>query len=349
MSSAVKPATDRSQPARAGATRQDLMVLWAGILFSVAFTALIWVLGPRLEVFPHLPDQGATWYYWKLPAPDTWARITAWGFYLVHNAAIWAILFLATRHRTKYGVTLSRFNIAALAVNALFIVLHLFQSHIWYDGLAQDVHIFTSQWSVILMLVVIVMMENPRRGMFFGKKAPLPQRTVQFVRKYHGYLFSWAVIYTFWYHPMEMSPGHLLGFLYTFLLLLQGSLFFTRVHLNKWWGFALETMVLVHGTMVAIIAANGLWQMFFFGFAGIVVATSMYGLGLARWVRLTIIGLYIAFAVAIYSQIGIAKIHQVTWIPLTYYATVLVLALLIGGGLWLAQKFGARSQPDTAA
>ena len=349
MTTAVKPSADRSRPARADAPRQDMIVLWAGILFSIVFTALIWVLGPRLEIFPHLPDQGATWYYWKLPAPDTWARITAWGFYLAHNAAIWAILFLATRHRTKYGVTLSRYNIAALAVNAVFIVLHLFQSHIWYDGLAQDVHIFTSQWSVILMLVVIVMMENPRRGMFFGKKAPLPQRTVQFVRKYHGYLFSWAVIYTFWYHPMETSPGHLLGFLYTFLLLLQGSLFFTRVHLNKWWGFALETMVLVHGTIVAIIAANGLWQMFFFGFAGIVVATSMYGLGLARWVRLTIIGLYIAFAVAIYSQIGIAKIHQVTWIPLTYYATVLVLALLISGGVWLGQKFASRSQPTPSA
>lgn len=349
MSSAAKPAADNHRSTPVSTPRQDTTILWAGILFSVAFTALIWVLGPRLEIFPHLPDQGATWYYWKLPAPETWARITAWGFYLLHNAAIWAILFMAQRHRTKYGVALSRYNIAALAVNAVFIVLHLVQSHIWYDGLAQDVHIFTSQWSVILMLVVIVMMENPRRGMFFGKKAPLPQRTVQFVRKYHGYLFSWAVIYTFWYHPMETTPGHLLGFLYTFLLLLQGSLFFTRVHLNKWWGFALETMVLVHGTIVAIIAANGMWQMFFFGFAGIVVATSMYGLALARWIRLTIIGLYLAFALAIYSQIGIEKIHQITWIPLTYYATVLVLALLIGGGIWLVQKVGGRLRPATSA
>lgn len=348
MSSAVTPASNHSQPLQTGARRQDAMILWAGVLFSIAFTALIWALGPRLEAFPHLPDQGATWYYWKLPAPDSWARITAWGFYLVHNAAIWTILFLAQRHRTKYGVTLSRFNVAALAVNAIFIVLHLVQSHIWYDGLAQDVHIFTSQWSVILMLVVIVMMENPRRGMFFGKKAPLPQRTVQFVRKYHGFLFSWAVIYTFWYHPMETTPGHLLGFLYTFLLLLQGSLFFTRVHLNKWWGFTLETLVLVHGTIVAIVAANGLWQMFFFGFAGIVVATTMYGLGLPRWVRLAIIGVYVAFAAAIYSQIGIARIHQITWIPLTYYATVFVLALLISGGVWLAQRLGARLHSSTS-
>ncbi|MCB0043280.1 MAG: hypothetical protein KDE23_26510, partial [Caldilinea sp.] len=206
----------------------------------------------------------------------------------------------------------------------------------------------TSQWSVILMLVMIVMMENPRRGTFFGKKAPFPQRSVQFIRKYHGYIFSWAVIYTFWYHPMETSPGHLLGFLYTFLLLLQGSLFFTRIHVNKYWGFALETAVLVHGTVVAIIAANGLWQMFFFGFAGIVVATTMYGLGLPRWARLSIIAAYIGFALYIYSQIGITKIHQVTWIPLTYYATALVLSLLIGGGVWLAQAVGNRNRPAGA-
>ncbi|MFZ1772316.1 MAG: hypothetical protein WAU00_24100 [Caldilinea sp.] len=342
-SSAAPAARPASSP-----PRRDRAVLWGGILFSAAFTLLIWMLGPRLAAFPHLPDQGATWYYWKLPAPETWARVTAWGFYLMHNAAIWAILVLAQRHRTQYGTSLSKYNIAALAVNALFVLLHLVQTHVWYDGLAQDVHIFTSQWSVILMLVLIVMMENPRRGMFFGRKAPLPQRTVQFLRKYHGYIFSWAVIYTFWYHPMETTSGHLIGFLYTFLLLLQGSLFFTRVHLNKWWGFALETMVLVHGTLVAIIASNGLWQMFFFGFAGIVVATTMHGLGLPRWVRLSILGAYIAFALFVYNQIGLAKIHQITWIPLTYYAVVLALALLIGLGLWLVQKIGARFRPTSA-
>ena len=85
--------------------RQDLMVLWGGIIFSLLFTGLMWWLGPRLEAFPKLPDQGATWYYWKLPEPSTWARITAWGFYLAQNISIWVIIFLAQRHRTKYGVT----------------------------------------------------------------------------------------------------------------------------------------------------------------------------------------------------------------------------------------------------
>jgi hypothetical protein len=26
---------------------------------------------------------------------------------------------------------------------------------------------------------------------------------VDVAKRYHGYVFSWAVIYTFWYHPME--------------------------------------------------------------------------------------------------------------------------------------------------
>jgi len=53
--------------------------------------------------------------------------------------------------------------------------------------------------------------------------------------QYHGYFFAWATIYTFWYHPMVSTSGHLIGFLYMFMLLLQGSLFFTRIHINKWW------------------------------------------------------------------------------------------------------------------
>ena len=53
------------------------------------------------------------------------------------------------------------------------------------------------------------------------------------MRKYHGYVFAWATVYTFWYHPMENTAGHLIGFFYMFLLLLQGSLFLTRIHINK--------------------------------------------------------------------------------------------------------------------
>ena len=66
-------------------------------------------------------------------------------------------------------------------------------------------------------------------------------------------------IYTFWYHPMVNPSAHLIGFLYMFLLLLQGSLFFTRIHINRWWTLLMEFTVLIHGTLVAVMQGNGIW------------------------------------------------------------------------------------------
>ncbi len=44
---------------------------------------------------------------------------------------------------------------------------------------------------------------------------------------------------------MEPTNGHLIGFFYMFLLMLQGSLFFTRIHVNRWWTLIQEFLVLV--------------------------------------------------------------------------------------------------------
>ena len=238
--------------------------------------------GGRLDSIELLPDTGASWYYWKLPKPTFWTRATAWGFYLAHQVTIWSLIYLAQKRKTKYTTGLHKLNWLALGANAFFIVLHLLQTHLWYDGLAQDVSIWSSQVSVIILLVWVLLMENKRRGLFFGKKVPISQEIMRFARKYHGYYFAWATIYTFWYHPMVSTPGHLFGFAYMFLLLLQGSLFFTRVHLNKYWMFFQEFTVLAHGTMVAVLQGNNLWPMFAFGFGGMFIITQMHGLGLSQ-------------------------------------------------------------------
>ncbi len=47
--------------------RRDVLTLLGGILFSLAFTALIAWAGSRLDAIELLPDQGDAWYYWKLP------------------------------------------------------------------------------------------------------------------------------------------------------------------------------------------------------------------------------------------------------------------------------------------
>jgi hypothetical protein len=269
--------------------------------------------------------------------------------YLLHQVTIWVLIYQAQSQKAKYTTGLHRFNVAAWAANAVFILLHFVQTHIWYDGLAQDVSIWSSQASVIVLLVWVLLMENRRRGMFFGKKLPIGQQIIRFARKYHGYFFAWATIYTFWYHPMEPTSGHLIGFFYMFLLLLQGSLFFTRIHTNRWWTLAQEVIVLAHGALVAVMQGNGLWPMFAFGFGGIFVITQMHGVGLSRLTRWVILILYVGAALVVYGMRDITMIHQTMWIPMIEYLGVLVLAGIFGAGLWVAGRFRRQTPDKTTA
>ena len=317
--------------------RTDVLALWAGILFSFIFTGVIWLAGRWLADVPHLPDSGPSWYYWRMVQTTTWARVTAWGLYLLHQFAAWGLIYYAQTRVKKFTPGLQKINVIALIGTAFFILLHFAQTHIWYGALAEDVSIWSSQVSVIIMLVLILLMENSRRGLFFGKKAPIGRDIVGFVRRNHGYIFAWATIYTFWYHPMEATSGHLIGFLYMFFLMLQGALLYTRVHLNRVWTTSLEVMVAAHGTLVALAQGNNLWPMFFFGFAGIFVITQMHGLGLPRWAKWLILAVFIVLVLLVYNGQWI-RLNEIIRIPLIEYLAVFLLAGLIGGGLWLARQ-----------
>jgi hypothetical protein len=330
---------------RAGA----FTTLWIGIAASLGTTGLVWLLGGALEQIPHLADQGASWYFWKLISPTFWSRATAWGFYSLHQVAFWAVIWIGQQQRPAYGNGLHRVNVAALAVNVFFVGMHFLQSHLWYDGLAQDVSIWSSQASVVVLLVWVILIENDRRGVFFGVRVPFPTRLKQAAVRYHGYFFAWATVYTFWYHPMERTPGHLVGFLYMFLLLLQGSLFFTRAHRNRWWKLTLEVSVLVHGTLVAIVQGNGIWPMFAFGFGAMFVVTQMHGLGWSRRVRIGVATVYVGAAAVVYGLTDIGRVWQIINIPLIDYAVLFVLAGLLGLGVGLLPRLSrllTRRQPN---
>jgi hypothetical protein len=307
--------------------------LWGSIAFSFLFTALIYAVRPWLPQIEFLPDAGASWYYWQLPEPTWLSRASAWGGYFLHQVFAWWTIYYAQKNKLKYTNTLQWINKVSLVGTAGFMVLHLLQTAVWYDGLAQDTSIWSSQGSVILLLVMVLLMENQRRGLFFGKKVSWLKETGRVVRDYHGYVFAWATIYTFWYHPMEASFGHLIGFLYTFFLMMQGALMFTRAHVNRYWTVALELMVLIHGTLVAV-QTNTMWPMFFFGFAGLFVVTQMHGLGLKLWVRWGFLLAYVAGVLVVYSQRGWDKLDEIIRIPLIEYLLVFVLALII----WLGMK-----------
>ena len=326
-----------------GAVRSE-RVLVTGVLAVMVLTGVVWLSGQGLHVVL-LPDQGAAWYYWKLPEPTVWTRLSAWLGYAAHQVVSWGLIYYAQTRVRRYSRGLKNVNIVALAANVGFVALHLLQTQLFYDGLAQDVSIFSSQGSVVLLLVVVLLMENRRRGLFAGRKAPIPATVGDFARRYHGYLFSWAVIYTFWYHPMESTFGHLIGFFYVFLLLLQSSLVFTSAHTNRWWTVSLELLVAVHGTLVAVMNSGpgGAWPMFLFGFLAVFVVTQMHGLGLSKRTRWWIFGVFAAAVLAVYSWRGLGRVDEIVRIPVIEYLVLAVVVLLI----WpvarlLAARRGAR-------
>lgn len=322
---------------------------WKKFSFAIAlcaiFVAIIGVIGGRLNDVKLLADQGASWYLWKLPEKEVIPRLTAWGGYLAHQIIIWILIY---RAQFKDKKKMKKYINLMIIINILFIALHIVQTHLWYDGLAQDMPILTSQGSVIIMLVLVLAMEVQKRGLFFGKKIKkLPiigdiSSPVDFIKKYHGYVFSWAIIYTFWFHPAISTSGHLVGFFYLFLLFVQMCFMYTPIHRNKYWTFALEVMVLFHGTMVAINQGNNMWPMFMFGFASLVVITQLYGLELKKWIRRSIQIVYIVGVIIVFGGFTghreIYEIHQVLWIPIIEYLLVFVFIYSIG----LVQKINRK-------
>ena len=301
-------------------------------IFAVALGAVLviltWLLGGRLEEIPHLPDEGAHWYYWQLAEPRAATRASAWAGYAFHQIFIWAVLFRARKEKV-HPEAASRYNIAVLLINLAFILLHLLQTHIWYDGLAQDVPIWTSQGSVIVMLVLMLVMLTPRRGFILGKKISLPAKSMQFLNKVHGPFISWALVYTFWFHPMEGSYGLLSGFFYMFLLFIQLGMFRTRIHYNIRWLVLLETLVAVHGTLITLEKQNPIWPMFLSGFLFMFAFTYVFGLTGKTILRIITVILYVISVVLMYYFRGFGKLYEVSFIPTALYGGGIALILLL--------------------
>lgn len=301
------------------------------IFISFALTSIIYLTANSLATrFDIVNEKYFSFFYpWQTHNPTTMAYVTAWVGYALHNIAAWVIIFLAQKQKPKTTEKFQWFNWAMLITHLLFFALHWLQTQIWYDGLAIAVPEVTSQGSVILMLVLILILETPRRGLILGKKVKFHKRFFQVVRDYHGYVITWGLIYTFWYHPMENTFGHLAGFFYMFTLLAQSVFLFNRAHFNKYWTFFLEILVLIHGTLVAIFQANGIWPMFAFGFGAMIILTQLYGLGLKPWTRRIISILFVLGLIAYYTLTNnIADLNEVIRIPFIEFGLVFVFYLI---------------------
>ncbi|MFX0033953.1 MAG: hypothetical protein ACFE9P_14945 [Candidatus Hermodarchaeota archaeon] len=332
--------------------------VWIGlIIFTFIEVLLIFLLEPLLRInFPPLdPDTGPADYYWTLNIRDALTMVITWTFYGAHQVSVWLVIYWAHmnyRKKTLDRKKVIRYISAMSIILISFTLLHLFQTQLWYDGLAQDVPILTSQGSVIVMLSILLVMQNPKRGIFFGKKEKKLMRpeVAKVFMTNHQIIFSWALVYTFWFHPMDSSPALLSGFFFMGLLFIQMTLAYTRIHLNKWWILICESYVVIHATIVAIAqwldfgADPPMWPMFLLGFLAMLVFTYIHGLGLRNWVRWLIVISYAVFLVIMYlpSPFGFGRSTtyllrlEFLWIPLILYLIAFIAAFL--GHIYLNLK-----------
>lgn len=322
-------------------------VFWLSIITSVVLTLAIYLIPTSIEDFysnPALNDTGGSYYYWKfLPQDkDFWARLTSWGFFTLHFMTVSFFIIKLRNNPKEKGDEYSKYNIYLLLINLFYILLHFIHTTIWYDALATDTPVWSSQGSVIIMLILVLIMENRRRGLFFGKKMPFPKESVNFVTKHHGIYITLATIFTFWFHPMEFLWAHTFGFFYMFLLFIQLSLSRTKMHQNKYWTFALETLVLVHGTIVAFTTENAPWAMFLFGFGAILVITQIYGLKAKKWMIISSQIIFLLLALLTYSGVvgtrSFADINEIFRIPVIDYVLVFVFVYAIYVPIFIKNK-----------
>lgn len=322
-------------------------VFWISIAIAIILTLAIYFIPTSINDFyvnPALNDTGGSYYFWKfLPTDkDMWARITAWGFFSLHFVTVAIFIVLLRNNPKEKGLELSKYNIYLLLINLFYIILHFIHTTIWYDALATDTPVWSSQGSVIIMLILILIMENRRRGLFFGKKMPFPKESIKVITKFHGMYITLATIFTFWFHPMEFLWAHTIGFFYMFLLFIQLSLTRTKLHQNKYWTFLLEVTVLVHGTVVAFTTQNAPWAMFLFGFAAILVITQIYGLNLKKWVIILTQVIFVLLALITYSGIigerTFVDINEIFRIPVIDYVLVFVFVYVIYLPIFIKKK-----------
>jgi len=300
--------------------------LLSGVAFATLCTVVIGVTAGGLGGFEIVGPTVPFAYPWRLTEPTAMGRITAWLGYAVHNLAAWVVIAAARRSGQSFTAGFNRYGKAMLAVHGLFIGLHVVQTRLWYDGLARDVPELTALGSVALMLMVVLILEAPRRGLIAGWSPRFAPRFLRIVREYHGYLFTWALIYTFWYHPTEGTFGHLAGFFYMFVLLWQSVLLFHRAHLDRRWTLLLELLVIPHGVLVAVHQGTGLWPMFLFGFGAVFVLTQLYGLGLSDAKRRAVAALFVLGALGSYVATDrLDQWHEVARIPVLDYGVVFLL------------------------
>ena len=97
---------------------------WWGLAVCGLLMGIVIAFAPYHQ-FEILPRRSAFDYPWKLSDPTFWTRFSAWSLYALHQVAMWYLIYAAQSKQPKYIAGLHSFNVQALALNLLFIGLHI--------------------------------------------------------------------------------------------------------------------------------------------------------------------------------------------------------------------------------
>lgn len=227
----------------------------------------------------------------------------------------------------------------------------------------------SSQASVSMLVSMILVLEYKDRGLICGwpirgvhdSKLLLKDEVAFIIRKYHGYVFSWALIWTFWTHPLENSFSHISGQTITWFPLLQSSLIYTFMHKNRKWRFFIEACIFGHPAIVAVTTqiygietlvkdakVYSIWEMFTFGFLFVVFATQIFTLRFwvrdRVWKKSTILCSFILLTIIYYASVSHKSLkdwNEVVRIPTVLYKDVWVCYVSVKIALFFRGKQGA--------
>lgn len=278
-----------------------------------------------------LEDLGASWYFWKTPEFNLINLISVWILFIGHLFGNFYLIWQIQKNKIR---KFSKYHIKMYYLNTIFIALHFLQTASTFDGLAKYLPIWTSQGSVIILLIIMLVMLSPIRGFIVNKK--IKGSLINPLYKFHGFLFVFAIILTFWYHPIYFTWGHLLGFIYIFILMSQFMLVKLKQHMNIKWLSLIETFVFFHSITIAILVQQSRnWEIFAFGFGTIFMLTTIYGLiknqKLIKILQIIYFSIYIIYSiVAIFLNINkLFDFLQIIFIPLILYLFGFILILLL--------------------
>ena len=304
-------------------------------------------------------------YPWQLPRELARfrTRLTPWLLYTAHQLLVWYTLYRGHLENPSHVVhvnivrgKLCRHSWILFAINQIFFIFHLAQTHLTYDGLAQDVSAISPHAAIFVLVAFLMMMEYKDRGTMFNihhgghhdgdhsRGYKIHKSVSHLGRKYHGYVFSWITLFVFWYHPLINTPAHIASTLVTWLITLQGCIMYTRLHLKRGWRFLLEASTLGYAGVMAyqlgaqICEPMKYWPQIVFGFSFVLSLTWIFTLSMWKTlpcvVRLVPLTVWVIATLVSYNYIytkdgkPFVRLTELPIVPLLVYGAF-VLTLVV--------------------